>query len=116
MWVQDKKLPDQLFIQNDGRVNLELALQPQKADLKIINFAKKKLKVFRYRYFYEFIVRFWWSRLCSRLSSHEEMHNPKGVSQTVAVATNNSSVVENWTQKTSKTSDVLGRMTNVPPR
>ena len=44
------------------------------------------------------------------------MHNPKGGSQTVAVATNISSTGESWPKKTSKTSDVLGRMTNVPPR
>ena len=44
------------------------------------------------------------------------MHKPKEGSQTVVVTTNNSSAGESWPKKTSKTSDVLGRMTNVPPR
>ena len=46
MWVQDKKLPDQLFIQNDGRENLEQALQPQRSRLKDHQFGKKKVKSF----------------------------------------------------------------------
>ena len=102
-----------------ARERMELVLQSQKAGLKIINTVMNNLKVLSNRYGAEFIVRCWRSfkmSLCSRLFNNKGQFYPEGVSQTIELGTDNLSGEESCPKITSNTSDVLGRMTNVPPR
>jgi hypothetical protein len=102
-----------------ARERMELVLQSQKALLKITNSVMNNRKALSNRHVAEFIVRCWQSLkmgLCSRLFNNKGQFNPEGVSQTIELGTDNLSGEESCPKNTSNTSDVLGRMTNVPPR
>ena len=112
-------MPNSAFILNDRLREDGTGSAIKKVDLKITNSVMNNLKMLSSRHVAEFLVRCWRSlkmSLCSRLLNNKGQFNPEGVSQTIDLGTDNLSGEESCPKNTSNTNDVLGRMTNVPPR
>lgn len=98
---------------------VKLVLQSKKAEVKIIDSLMKSRKVLSKRRLVQFIGRSWRSLkkgLRFRLWNNKGRFNPEGVSPKIELITDKLSEEESCPKAISNMRDVLGRMTNVPPR